>query len=55
MIVVQFTPPYTNKHKEVECCHIDEARMLADWLESATSAKDVQILSASMVYTEIGT
>ena len=54
MIFVEFTPPYSNKPKRVECCHKNEALLLADWLRATTTAREVRVLSGSMEFTELG-
>ena len=53
MIFVEFTPPYTNKPKRVECCHKNEAMLLADWLKVTTTAQEVRVLSGSMRFVEL--
>ena len=51
-IMVRFTPPYSNKPKNIHCETMQEAQLLAAWMDGlgATDNK-VAIVSSSQVET----
>ena len=54
-ILLRFTPPYTNRPKDVPCCDVREAEQLKAWLQgTATMDLHVQILSTSTVEAVLG-
>ena len=49
---VRFTPPYSNRPKDIECVDSREAQQLVEWLGKVTDLRP-QIISKSVVETVI--